>query len=252
MSFSGDHPSLRGRATSFVLAVAITLLILLGFLGLNGRMPKRPEFKGSPILLDLGEDTEKAAASDKKAVAKEAGGSKSPPPRPRPIPIVKLPPVPSTPPSPPTPFILLTKQEDEDFTLSMRRAPPGAGQQQASTAGDSMAGDSKAVGTAPNGEPLYEAQWYRRPTHAELNAYLPRIMPDEGSGLVACRTVERYHVDDCVELGSSPPGSHLAGAVRQAAWQFLVRPPRLGGKELIGTWVRIRIDYRTITQSGAE
>lgn len=107
-----------------------------------------------------------------------------------------------------------------------------------------MDGDSAMVGNAPNGQPLYAAEWVRRPTNAELAGYLPKRMPEGGgAGLVACRTAPRNRVEDCIELGSTPPGSRLASAVRQAAWQFLVRPPRVGGKPMIGEWVQIRIDY---------
>ena len=62
------------------------------------------------------------------------------------------------------------------------------------------------------------------------------------------QTVERFHVDNCRALGDDPPGSGLAQAIRKAAWQFLVRPPRIDGKPIIGAWVRIRIE---ITPAGA-
>jgi protein TonB len=108
-------------------------------------------------------------------------------------------------------------------------------------AGSGAAGDSEVVGKGPNGEALYAAQWAREPTDAELAGYIPRSAP-EGFGLVACKTIPNDRVEDCVELDQTP-GSRLASAVRQAAWQFRVRPPRKGGRALIGSWVRIRIDY---------
>jgi hypothetical protein len=101
----------------------------------------------------------------------------------------------------------------------------------------------------PGGQRLYDADWYREPTDAELRFYLRRGAPAGAWAMVACRTAQRFHVEDCRSLGESPVGSGLANAIRQAAWQFLVIPPRLGGRPLEGSWVRIRIDF---TENGAQ
>lgn len=107
-------------------------------------------------------------------------------------------------------------------------------------------GDSVAVsgpGGGPSGETLYQAEWQREPTNAELNYYIPKGAPRNSWAVIACRTVERFRVDDCVALGESPAGSRLGEAIRQAAWQFRVLPPRINGRAQIGTWVRIRISF---------
>ena len=140
------------------------------------------------------------------------------------------------------PWIEMSKAEMAAADVS--RFPKGA--QSASAAGGE---DSEEVGRAPNGEVLYAADWARKPTNTELNGYLPANAPD-GWGLIACRTVAGNRVEDCIELGQSPLGSHLASAVRQAAWQFRVRPPRKNGKPLIGSWVQIRIDYYSVSAKG--
>ena len=102
--------------------------------------------------------------------------------------------------------------------------------------------DTERVGTAPNGEPLYAAEWYREPDDDMLRSYLSTAR-GPGWGLIACRTVPNYRVEDCVALEEYPEGSQINRSVLAAAWEFRVRPPRRGGRLLVGSWVRIRIDY---------
>jgi protein TonB len=135
----------------------------------------------------------------------------------------------------PLDMIELTREEYAASDIRNLGHVNGAGQQAA-------ADDSRPIGRAPNGDILYGAEWYREPTDAELDGYMPRNAP-EGYGVIACKTAPGHRVEDCVELENFPAGSHLASAVRQAAWQFKVRAPRKNGQELMGAWVRIKIEY---------
>lgn len=103
-------------------------------------------------------------------------------------------------------------------------------------------GDSRRVGSAPNGEPMYAAAWYREPHDDELRGYLSTAQ-GPGWALIACRTVTDFRVEDCVGLDEYPSASQIQRAVLAAAWQFRVRPPRRGGVSRVGEWVRIRIEY---------
>ena len=111
----------------------------------------------------------------------------------------------------------------------------------------SYSSDSQRVGTAPNGEPMYAARWYREPTRQEMAGYLSTAT-GPGSALIVCKTVPGFYVEDCELLGEAPRGSQIGRAVLAAAWQFRVRPAVIGGRSQIGSWVRIRIDYRNVGQ----
>ncbi|HEX8058289.1 MAG TPA: hypothetical protein VF481_16615, partial [Novosphingobium sp.] len=121
----------------------------------------------------------------------------------------------------------------------------------ASNQNSAKSGSTYGPGEGPGGSTLYNVAWYREPTYAELVTYMPHKNIDEGWAEIACRMIEHYHVEDCRELGESPRGSGLARGLRQAAWQFLVKPPRLDGKPLIGTWVRIHYTFKSSGSSAA-
>ena len=128
---------------------------------------------------------------------------------------------------------------------SAARPAPSAGQVYGppDTGGSSSSfRDTERVGTAPNGEPLYAAAWHREPRPDALRAYMSTAR-GPGWGLIACRTAPNYRVEDCVALDEYPEGSQINRAILAAAWEFQVRPPRRGGQLLVGSWVRIRIDY---------
>jgi protein TonB len=101
------------------------------------------------------------------------------------------------------------------------------------------------AGEGPGGARLYRAEWYKEPDDGQIRFYLPKRISEGSWAEIACKTVAKYHVEDCVLIGESPVGSGLARALRSASWQFLVRPPRIDGKPLVGSWVKIHFDFDT-------
>lgn len=254
--FSARRPvPLPRRVATLALVVAIHVAILWLLLRIAPTIMSPPPGEKSPLVVDMlpADQVAPAAAPAKQVQRKAAAGSAS---TATPVTPVAPPPDVTPPPVPVTPsndvwskVIPMTGREfaRAAITPGTRSASEGTGRGDAT--GDSGDGDadSDAGGGSGGGERLYAADWYRRPTHAELSTYLPR-RAQPGWGEVACRTIPNNQVTDCREIGQSARGSGLAGAVRQAAWQFRIVPPRVGGKPLIGSWVRIRITY---TDAGA-
>ena len=227
-----QRPTLRSRMSAIALSLALVALLILALwqLGVLPPLPPPPRNASFTLL----PEREKAAATRtsqaaqaRRRVQRTASVVPPPPPRP-PVPV------------PPTKWPAIVLSHDKFAGTDIGAMPRGAG------AGDSGEGaDSVAVygpGEGPGGQRLYRAEWYREPPAGALALYLPGG-PQPGWALIACRTAPAFHVENCRELDESPHGSGLARALRQAAWQFQVRPPRLGGKPLIGAWVSIRFDF---------
>jgi protein TonB len=148
---------LRRRVSGMALAIAIEVLLLLALLTIDFRDKPPPQFKGGAIsTFDLAADQQDASPSE----AAPARAIKE-------VPHPKLPPVKPTITERPLPIMEVSKEFLDASDISkLGSNAPGAGQ----LARRSTPGDSEMVGNAPNGEPLYAAEWYRRPTDTELGA----------------------------------------------------------------------------------
>ena len=236
----GRWPDVRRRAGGLALALLIEAVLFLALLTL-GVAGKREGTEALTTVEFAPEPEPEAAPAQPEKAAKPSAlprASPAPPPRPEEprtaaLPFPMPPPAaaalsPEKAPAPATSTIKAVVRDDMQGPVG----PPDTGH----------AGDSERVGSRPNGEPIYAARWYREPTEGELRGYLSTA---EGPGwaLINCKTAPGFRVEDCVLEGEYPPGAQMGRAVLAAAWQFKVRPPQIGGRVLVGEWVRIRITY---------
>ncbi|SKB64799.1 protein TonB [Sphingopyxis flava] len=237
-----DRHTLGIGAARRTVAVGLALLITGGLLVLllSFGFSKRSVIREEAVTLVTLETAESSDASPDPA-APETPPAKTTPGRAQPE-VVAPPPTPLRSPEAP-PLLPQPSETPPAAPASQAILRPSDGRVYGPpNIGGSASRDTEQVGTAPNGEPLYAASWYREPSDSELRGYLSTAS-GPGWGLIACRTAPDYRVEDCVGLDEYPFGSQINRAVLAAAWQFRVRPPRRNGQLLVGSWVRIRIDY---------
>lgn len=248
-----DSGLLRRRGAALLIALVIELLLLALLLFFVPPLPGRKQgnsLNTFGIEASKGEespDKKPAEKQQRKAAPKQQAQARTQPPPPVPTPVES--PVPVGPPT----FLKLSRNDYQQGDISNvpSRAPADAPDGATADAGGGGGGanDTPVAGRkGRHGETLYVAEWVREPRDAELSPYINENRARfPGYGLVACRTVARNRVEDCYELDETR-GTGFAGSVRQAAFQFLVRPPRVNDKLMVGEWVMIRIDYRRVTR----
>lgn len=224
-------PTLKRRASGFLLALVAEILIILALLWLSPTVTSHRKEQEKPVSFSLSPGPKPAGKQVQrpKAAAKATSATHQ---------AAAVRPTATTVPTPePKPSWMVAK---DDFDASnIANIKSGDGNDSGKDSGAAY-----GPGEGPGGERLFNAEWYREPRDAELSTYMPKTGAPPGSWAdIACKTVAAYHVENCRPLGESPVGSGLARALRLASWQFLVRPPRVGGRTMVGAWVRIHFDF---------
>jgi hypothetical protein len=227
-----QRADLRRRLVAILLTFLIEALLLWGILNIQGK-PSQPGTGSNTKIININ-------GLDDKPVAKKQA-AKAEPVRPVVQPVITPPVVVKKPPV--RGFVPMSR---EDFAAADISKLGAAHPSDAAGAGDAVVDGS---GSGPGGATLYRAQWHREPGDRALAPYLKRQV-NSGWGVIICQTIEHYRVENCQTRGESPLGSGLAQAMRRAAWQFEVVPPRINGRALIGAWVSIRFDL-TVTRESA-
>jgi protein TonB len=246
-AFDARWPGLRRRLGSMAIAVSLEALVLLLLLTLGDGITGKDKHNVAMTSVSFApEPTPSDIPDQPEAAAKKSALPPQPrPPQPRPESPSPVPPLPIPLPSPAAVIPLkptappAAPAAPVKIGVRMRDDPSGP----SGPAGVSMSGDSQVVGSGPHGEPLYAARWYREPTDQELRGYLSTVN-GPGWAMINCQTAPQWRVENCYLLDQNPDPGMLGKAVLAAAWQFQVRPPQVGGKSLVGSWVRIRIDYQ--------
>lgn len=238
-----NREDLRRRGFGFAIALLVEALVIIAILSLSMRSAGPQAGKRGLNTFSLEAESESKSADKSEAetpVTKQQQRNFNPP-----IPKPLLPPVNPVKAPPPSPdFIKVSKSEFDAMDLSKIPASGSTGSGDAQGTGQGSKG-MMGPGAGPGGAQLYPVAWYREPYDSELAPYLAGIkrVPPGATAEIACRMIENYHVENCQILGENPRGTGLAKALRLAAWQFLVRPPRINNKPQLGVWVRIRFDF---------
>lgn len=239
---SGYRPgSRRERAVSAILSAAIIVIAALLAIYQSGAVAKFGEGR-SLVAFNVtpAGSSPKAAQAVRQQVEKTSNSVTRPhATMPRPRIAIPNPQAPTSDDFGVPGFIHLTRAEMAAAEIGTRKGAK-SGTELAEGTGEAAAPGS---GDGPGGARLYNPDWFREPTEAQLAGYLPKRNPGQGWGMIACQTADRHRVENCEILGESPGGSGYGRAVLNAAWQFQVVPPRINAKAQIGAWVRIRIEY---------
>jgi len=239
--FDERWPGLRRRAGGLALALLLELGLLMLLLTLGQSVGGGRDGPEALTTVTLSPDAAKTDAPPEPAGdARPRALPPVPAPVPLPVPLTVEPPplkpalaLPSAPPAPTAPADSGKARAVIRDDIAGPMGPPNTG----------YPGDSQRIaGSGPNGEPLYAARWYREPYAEELRGYLSTA-GGPGWALINCRTVPDFRVEDCVLVDQYPDSGGMGRAVLAAAWQFKVRPPQVGGRSMVGQWVRIRITY---------